>query len=214
MRSPLPARPSVSPHEPPRVCSPAPPTAGCPWLLGSAWSPPPRPAASIMSSPTPSTPRYQARPQQLDFSNAPSPRVVIEPQVPPPRVVIGTTSAGTSYLQAHLLLHSLQGTVPTCSLHSWTDIAQMYYLPHSHRQICQTTAKHIGFAGLCKSMHPAEIDGFAYLCQALMMQMSSLQALLVLDPSTGKFLEHRQLRRDPRYKATWDMSYTNELGWL
>jgi hypothetical protein len=62
-------------------------------------------------------------------------------------------------------------------------------------------------------MHPAEIDGFAYLCQAL-TQMSSLQALLVLDPSTGKFLEHRQLRLDPHYKVTWDTSYANELGRL
>jgi hypothetical protein len=38
--------------------------------------------------------------------------------------------------------------------------------------------------------------------------------LLVLDPSTGKFLEHRQLRHDPCYKTTWDMSYANELGRL
>jgi hypothetical protein len=62
-------------------------------------------------------------------------------------------------------------------------------------------------------MHPAEIDGFAYLCQAL-TQMSNLQALLVLNLSTGKFLEHLQLRRDPHYKATWDTFYTNELRWL
>ena len=39
-------------------------------------------------------------------------------------------------------------------------------------------------------------------------------ALSVLDPSTGEFLEHRQLRRDPRYKTTWDTSYANELGHL
>jgi hypothetical protein len=39
-------------------------------------------------------------------------------------------------------------------------------------------------------------------------------ALSVLDPSNGKFLEHGQLHRDPRYKATWDTSYTNELGRL
>jgi hypothetical protein len=62
-------------------------------------------------------------------------------------------------------------------------------------------------------MHPTEIDGFAYLCQAL-MQMSGLQALSVLDPSTGEFLKHCQLHRDPRYKATWDTSYANELGRL
>jgi hypothetical protein len=62
-------------------------------------------------------------------------------------------------------------------------------------------------------MHPAEIDGFAYLCQAL-TQMSGLQALLVLNPSTGKFLKHCQLHCDHRYKATWDTSYANELRWL
>jgi hypothetical protein len=37
---------------------------------------------------------------------------------------------------------------------------------------------------------------------------------MVLDSSSGEFLEHCQLRRDPRYKATWDTFYTNELGWL
>jgi hypothetical protein len=60
-------------------------------------------------------------------------------------------------------------------------------------------------------MHPAEIDTFAYLCQAL-TQMSGLQALSVLNPSTGKFLKHCQLCHDPRYKATWDMPCANELG--
>jgi hypothetical protein len=39
-------------------------------------------------------------------------------------------------------------------------------------------------------------------------------ALSVLDPSTGKFLEHRQLRQDPCYKAAWDTSYANKLGHL
>ncbi len=39
-------------------------------------------------------------------------------------------------------------------------------------------------------------------------------ACSVLDASSGKFLEHWQLRRDPRYKATWDTSYANELGRL
>jgi len=40
------------------------------------------------------------------------------------------------------------------------------------------------------------------------------EALSVLDPTTGEFLEHRQLRHDPRYKTTWDTSYINELGRL
>jgi hypothetical protein len=39
-------------------------------------------------------------------------------------------------------------------------------------------------------------------------------ALLVLNPSTGKFLEHHQLHPDPHYKATWDTSYANKLGRL
>jgi hypothetical protein len=65
---------------------------------------------------------------------------------------------------------------------------------------------------LYSSQH-AEIDGFAYLCQAL-MQVSSLEAILVLNPSTGKFLKHCQFCRDPRYKTTWDTSYANELGRL
>jgi hypothetical protein len=50
-------------------------------------------------------------------------------------------------------------------------------------------AESIGFVGLFKSMQPVEIDGFAYLCQAL-MHVSGPEALLVLNPSTGKFLEH------------------------
>ncbi len=32
-------------------------------------------------------------------------------------------------------------------------------------------------------------------------------AFSVLDHETGKFLEHRQLRRDPKHKCTWDKSY-------
>jgi hypothetical protein len=75
------------------------------------------------------------------------------------------------------------------------------------------TAEPIGFAGLYKAMQPAEIDGFAYLCQAL-MHVSGPETLSVLDPSTGEFLKHCQLRCDPCYKATWDTSYTNELGRL
>ncbi len=74
-------------------------------------------------------------------------------------------------------------------------------------------AEPIGFAGLCKAMQPAEVDGFAYLCQALTLVGGS-EALLVLNPSTGKVLKHCQLRCDPCYKATWDTSYANELGRL
>jgi len=39
-------------------------------------------------------------------------------------------------------------------------------------------------------------------------------ALSVLNHETGKFLEHRQLCRDPNHKPTWDRSYENEIGRL
>ncbi len=87
-RSPLPACPSMPPHEPPRVCLPLTPTPGLPWLPIFSWSPPLRPAASTLSSPAPILPRFQATSQWLDFSDAPSPRVVSKPQAPSPRVVI------------------------------------------------------------------------------------------------------------------------------
>jgi hypothetical protein len=59
-------------------------------------------------------------------------------------------------------------------------------------------------------MPPTEVSGFAGLCQALSL-LDLPDALSVLDPSTGEFLEHCQLRQDPRYKATWDTSYANDL---
>jgi hypothetical protein len=39
-------------------------------------------------------------------------------------------------------------------------------------------------------------------------------ALPVLDPETGMTLEHKQLRRHPKYKQIWDTSYADELGRL
>jgi len=57
----------------------------------------------------------------------------------------------------------------------------------------------IGFSGLCSSMPATEVPRFAGLCQALSF-LDMPDALSVLDPSTGEFLEHRQLQRDPRYK--------------
>jgi hypothetical protein len=163
----------MPPHEPPRVCLPTPPTPGCPWLPVFAWSPPPMPAASTMSSPAPSVPCFQAAPQRLDFSNAPSPRVMIEPQAPSPRVVI------ESWHLSALPLPVIPTREPishcTCSrapaplvlftagrpLHKCVT----YQIPTA--KPIQPTAEPMGFAGLCKTMHLAEIDGFAYLCQSL-----------------------------------------------
>ena len=40
------------------------------------------------------------------------------------------------------------------------------------------------------------------------------QAMAVMDASTGKMLNYRQLRRDPKYKIQWDKSEANEFGRL
>ena len=40
------------------------------------------------------------------------------------------------------------------------------------------------------------------------------QACPVFDNDSGRTLEHRQLRKDPKYKETWDRSYVNDLGRL
>jgi hypothetical protein len=64
----------------------------------------------------------------------------------------------------------------------------------------------MGFAGLCPAhaMTSPEVQNFALLCHAL----------LVLDLTTGEFLEHRQLCHDPKFKPVWDTSYANKLGHL
>jgi hypothetical protein len=54
---------------------------------------------------------------------------------------------------------------------------------------------------------------FAGLCEKLAI-LDDGDALAVLDRESGKLLEHRQLRKDPRYKTVWDRLYANELGRL
>ena len=46
------------------------------------------------------------------------------------------------------------------------------------------------------------------------MEDEVYQAMAVMDASTGKMLNYRQLRRDPKYKIQWDKSAANECGRL
>ena len=46
------------------------------------------------------------------------------------------------------------------------------------------------------------------------MEDEVYQAMAVMDASTGKMLNYRQLRRDPKYKIQWDKSAANEFGRL
>ena len=40
------------------------------------------------------------------------------------------------------------------------------------------------------------------------------QAMAVMDQATGKLLNYRALRRDPKYKKDWNTSAANEFGRL
>ncbi len=216
------AFPTASPskratHEPPRVCLPSPPTPHLLRLPIPAWSPPPKPVASTLSSPAPVLPRFQATPQRLDFGNAPSPRVVSEPQAPSPRVVSNPqVPSPRVVIEPRHLLSLPPQVLPTrkpishftrsCALAPlalFTAGQPLHKCVTDHIPTTKSawaTAEPIGFAaGLCKAMQPAEIDGFAYLCQTL-THVSSPEALLMLDPSAGKFVEHHQLRREPAMK--------------
>ena len=46
------------------------------------------------------------------------------------------------------------------------------------------------------------------------MEDKVYQAMAVMNASTGKMLNYRQLRRDPKYKIQWDKSAANEFGRL
>ena len=46
------------------------------------------------------------------------------------------------------------------------------------------------------------------------MEDEVYQAMAVMDASTGKMLNYRQLRRDPKYKIQLDKSAANEFGRL
>ena len=72
---------------------------------------------------------------------------------------------------------------------------------------------YMDYVGLCETMDEKDVERFAGLCQALQDTETS-SANAVLDQASGEFLEHRQLRKDPRYKTVWDTSYANELGRL
>jgi hypothetical protein len=184
-RIPMPGRPRVPTQEPPRVASQPLPNPALPRLSISSWSPPPRPAASTLLSPACGQPPFQATPRCLDYSGAASPRVVVEPRqpsplpppVPPAREPISHCTH--SRAPAPLVLFTDGQTLHECVT---------YHMPTA--KSVWSPAKPINFAGLCMTMQPAESDRFALLCQALML-VDCPEVLLVLDPSTGEFLEHR-----------------------
>jgi hypothetical protein len=161
----------------------------------------------------------QATPCRLDFADTPAqpiPRVPLvslpansyPPPAPPALLPVckSISYCTRSYAQAPLALFTSGQPY-----HKQVK----YHIPTA--KATRPTEEPLVFAGLCETFHmkPAEVDAFAFLCEAVTLEDGpGLLVLSVLDPATGKFLEHRQLCRDPRYKATWDTSYTNKLGRL
>jgi hypothetical protein len=158
----------------------------------------------------------QATPHRLDFADTPAqpiPRVPVvsppinsyPPPMPPALLSICEPISHRTHSCAQAPLALFTSGRP---YHKQVK----YHIPTS--KATRLTVEPLAFAGLCKSFHmkPAEVDAFAFLCEALILEDGpGLSALSVLDPATGEFLQHRQLRRDPRHKATWDTSYANEL---
>ncbi len=177
-----------------------------------------RPVTSPASPPhtgprTPPVPRpvWQATPRRLEFTTLTPPRVALN-DVQPPRVEPMDVQPPRGVVLPRVVASPIANRTRshTGPLALFTECRpyheQVTYFIPTAKANRPHPMEELGFAGLVESMHlnPSEKMGFANLCEAL----------AVLDPATGNLLEHRQLRKDPRYKATWDKSFANELGRL
>jgi hypothetical protein len=148
------------------------------------WMPSPRPACFLQ--PPASVPHaVYVSLHQITFDNVPLPGVINKPRPPvflPPRSPISHRIRSCS--NAPLALFS--------GCHPYHE-GISYHIPTA--KLTRAHAKHLGFAGLCHAfaMSPKEIDCFAFLCEAL-VKVNGPSALAILDPATGKFLQHCQLR--------------------
>ncbi len=181
----------------PRVAIMQPPTPTPTLSPSPTWIPPPRPNSSLCL-PWPAPSAEHATPRQLDFSDTPAPpapRVLSEPRQPnvwpphPPPLSLPVREP---------IAHRTRSRAPALlAIFSagWPYHKQVtYHIPTA--KALRTSEEPLAFAGLCEAfnMKPAEVEGFAYLCKALTLEDGpEPSALLVLNPATGKFLEHRQL---------------------
>jgi hypothetical protein len=125
----------------------------------------------------------------------PAPRVLSEPRQPnvlPPHPPL------LSLPVRKLISHHTHSRAPAplaLFLAGWSYHEQVkYHIPTA--KALRPSEELLDFAGLCEAfdMKPAEVEGFAYLCKALMLEDDpEPSTLLVFDPATGKFLEHYQL---------------------
>jgi hypothetical protein len=175
------------------------------------WLAPPLPA-SVPRPPAPALrpSRFlEATPTGLVFEAAPTPTPQ-QPLLPPLSRVSLPPSAGPQHIP---VAHQTRACLAAPQLSSLVELVQ-YHVPTAKTTRLQATMLN-HFAGLCKALalSKPEVIEFAGLCESLTI-LNYGDALVVLDRNTGKLLEHRQLRKDPRYKTVWDRSYANELRCL
>jgi hypothetical protein len=83
----------------------------------------------------------------------------------------------------------------------------------ARQQIAEEESESIATRVKRRTRHAANATTMEFTYTALASGTMEL-ACPVLDPETGRMLEYRQLRRDPRYKETWERSAANDFGML
>jgi hypothetical protein len=177
------------------------------------WSPPPLPA-SVPRTPAPAlraSHSQEATPTRLVFEDTPAPQR--SPLLPLSRVstlprVSTPPSAGPQRIP---VAHRTRARLAPPQLSSIVELVE-YHVPTA-KTTRREPPNSNHFTGLCQALglSAPEESEFAGLCEKLTI-LDDGDALAVLDRESGKLLEHRQLRKDPRYKSGWDHLYTNELG--
>ena len=173
----FPGCPRVPYQEPPRVATPLSPSR--------TFSPAPaRSPDSAIRSPHPSV-----MPRCLTFADSPSPLVV----APSPRVVI-ETNLPQILPPREPIAHRTRSRAPAPSLALFAGARPYHELVTYNIPTAKSTRAlpvPLGFAGLCESfsLSPYEVDHFANLCSSLeKIDSCNPSALSVLDPATGEFL--------------------------
>ena len=146
--------------------------------------------------PPPTTPIPLPTPRKLNFNDVSPPRVVPRQQstIPdpcPPRSPIVTRSR--SRTSEPLVGPKVKPLALNASAGPYHK--QVQHMIPTLKSV-QPDNEYMDFAGLCQAMDKNYVESFAGLCQAL-QDTEPPSANNVLDPSSGEFLEHKKLRRDP-----------------
>ena len=171
---PVPQPPRVVPQQPPRVVTP---------IQQHKPSPP-------------ATPILLPTPRKLNFNNVLPPRVVplhqntVPAQCPPRSPIAHRTQSRRPEPLVGPKVTPLALNTKAGPYHHRVQ----YMIPTS--KSVQPNDNYMDFGGLCQAMDKNNVESFASLCKAL-QDTEPPSANAVLDPFSGEFLEHLQLRWDP-----------------